>query len=356
MAFENHIALADRKFLAGSDENLLFHQVYARDLFGDGMLDLNALVDLEEVEVARVVHNELHGASIGVISHLGDGQGCLTHLLAQILEVFSVEQRRGGLLDDLLVAALDGTVPLTQMDDVAPGVAEDLKFDVVRVLDEFLDVYPRITERLFSFRASRVVPLDERYVIVGGPHAATTTAGDGLDHHWIADALGHRQCFLLGLDQAIRTGRRWDFGSLSQIAAAGLIVQRIHGRRTRSDEADVATFADVGEMRVLAQETVARMDGVHIGDLGSRDESVDPKIAVGRGTVSDADGLVGNLDMHRVGVRLGIDGHRFDVHFAAGADDAHGDFTTVGDQDLFKHDRYGNLPVHGSTPSSVPGI
>ena len=46
MAFEDHIALADRELLAGSDEDLLFHQVDPRDLFGDGMLDLNALVDL----------------------------------------------------------------------------------------------------------------------------------------------------------------------------------------------------------------------------------------------------------------------------------------------------------------------
>ena len=98
------------------------------------------------------------------------------------------------------------------------------------------------------------------------------------------------------------------------------------------------------------------MDGVHVGDFCGRDESVDSQIAVGRGAVSDADGLVGNLDMHRVGVRLGIDGHRFDVHLAAGADDAHGDFTTVGDQDLFKHDRYRNIPVPDSTTSSLPGI
>ena len=153
------------------------------------------------------------------------------------------------------------------MDNVAPGIAEDLKLDVVRVLDEFLDVDPGIAESLFGFGASGMVPLDERYVIVGSSHSATTTAGDGLDHHWIADALGHRQSFLLGLDQAIRTGRRWDFGPLGEIAAAGLVVQRIHGRRTGSDEADVATLADVGEMCVLAQETVAGMDGIHVGDF-----------------------------------------------------------------------------------------
>jgi hypothetical protein len=48
--------------------------------------------------------------------------------------------------------------------------------------------------------------------------------------------------------------------------------------------------------------------------------------------------LVGELDMHRVDIRLGVNSDRFDIEFAAGADDAKGDFAAVGYQDAFEHD------------------
>ena len=45
-------------------------------------------------------------------------------------------------------------------------------------------------------------------------------------------------------------------------------------------------------------------------------------------------GLVGQLDVQRVLVGLGIDGDGRDAHLAGGLDDAAGDFAAVGDQDL----------------------
>ena len=49
--------------------------------------------------------------------------------------------------------------------------------------------------------------------------------------------------------------------------------------------------------------------------------------------------MIGELDMHRIDIRLGVNGDRFDVEFAAGTDDAKGDFATIGNQDAFEHDR-----------------
>ena len=51
----------------------------------------------------------------------------------------------------------------------------------------------------------------------------------------------------------------------------------------------------------------------------------------------DADGLVGELDVHRIDIGLGIDGDGFDIELAAGADDAEGDFAAIGDQDALEH-------------------
>ena len=158
-------------------------------------------------------------------------------------------------------------------------IAEDLKFDVVRVLDEFLDVNAGIAESFFRFGAGGVIAFDERNVVVGHAHAASAAAGDGFDHHRIADAFGDAERFLFVFDHAFGTGRRGHAGFFGQGAADGFVLQRIHGARTRPDEADVAALANVGEVRVLGKEPVARMNGVDVGDFRRADDAVDAQVA-----------------------------------------------------------------------------
>ena len=108
-------------------------------------------------------------------------------------------------------------------------------------------------------------------------------------------------------------------------------------RGTGADETDVAAFADIGEMGVLGKKTVAGMDGVDVGDFRRADDAVDAEVAFVAGGFADADGFVGQLDVHGIGVRLRINRDGADVQFLAGADDADGDFSAVGDQNFFKH-------------------
>ena len=144
--------------------------------------------------------------------------------------------------------------------------------------------------------------------------------------------------FLLVFHHAFRAGRRGHAGFFGERAADGLVFQGVHRAGTGADEADVAAFANVGEMRVLRKETVAGMDGVHVGDFRRADDAVDAQIAFVGGGFADADGFIGELDVHGVAVRLGINGHRADIQFLAGANDAHGDFSAVGYQNFFEHD------------------
>ena len=90
-------------------------------------------------------------------------------------------------------------------------------------------------------------------------------------------------------------------------------------------------------MGVLGQKTVAGMNRIHIRDFRRADDAVNAQIAFRGSRFADTDRLVGHLDMHRVGVNLGIHRDRADVQFLAGADDADGNFSAVGDQDFFKH-------------------
>ena len=82
-----NVALRDSKRFAHCSEDLLLHQVDTSNFFCDRMLDLDAFVYLQKVEVAFVIDDELHRAGIGISSHLGHTNSRLTHLLAQILEL-----------------------------------------------------------------------------------------------------------------------------------------------------------------------------------------------------------------------------------------------------------------------------
>src|SRR5207302_1666504 len=93
---------------------------------GDGVLDLQAGVDLEEVERPVSGEQELDGAGVLVADRLRCKDSGLTHPLAKL----GADSRGRRLLDDLLVAALDGALALPEVHDVAVAVAEDLDLDV----------------------------------------------------------------------------------------------------------------------------------------------------------------------------------------------------------------------------------
>ena len=103
------------------------------------------------------------------------------------------------------------------------------------------------------------------------------------------------------------------------------------------DEGDLAALADLGELGVLGQEAVARVDGVGAGDLGRGDDARDVQVALARRRRPDADLLVGEAHVQRLAVGLGVDGDGADAELLAGADDPQRDLAAVGDQDLAEH-------------------
>src|ERR1051326_4305381 len=161
MALELNIALRVAERFAHGDHDLIAHQVNAGDLLGNGVLDLNALVHLQKIIIAVIIHEELDGAGVSIVGLFGNFYGRLAHFVAQALEAI-VNERRRAFFDDLLVAPLDGAIALAQMDNVSLGVTEDLELDVVRVLDEFLDINAGIAKRLLRFSPGGVIPLHER--------------------------------------------------------------------------------------------------------------------------------------------------------------------------------------------------
>jgi hypothetical protein len=95
------------------------------------VLHLEARVHLQEVEGAVLAHHELHRARVRVAGRFRERDRGVSDPRARLL----VDDRRGRLLDQLLVPALDRAVALAEEPDVAALVGEDLRLHVVGVLD-----------------------------------------------------------------------------------------------------------------------------------------------------------------------------------------------------------------------------
>ena len=157
--------------------------------FGDRMLDLDACVHLEQVEVLLAVDEELDGAGVGIAGGLGQAHG----RGAQRLAHFGLQQGAGRLFDQFLVPALQRAVALPEVDDVAVVVRHDLHLDVPAEFDVLLDVDRGVLEGVLGFGLRLPQAGLEGDVVVGHAHPAPAAAGGGLDDDGVPDLVGDPQ-------------------------------------------------------------------------------------------------------------------------------------------------------------------
>ena len=246
---------------------------------------------------------------------------------------------RGSFLEYLLVAALERAIALAEMDRVALAVAKNLELDVARVAEIFLHVDGGIAERrlrlgagLLHLRLELVLRLDDL-------HASPAATGGCLDEHRIADLGGD----LLGLadigDRAVRAGHERQAELGRSKLRLDLVAHRADMLGLRADPDDLVALHDLGKAGILGQEAVAGMDRIGAADLGGGDDVRDVEIGVGGRRWSDADGMIREADVHRVGVRRRMDGNGLDAHFMTRAVNAQRDLATIGDQDFLNGHR-----------------
>ena len=94
----------------------------------------------------------------------------------------------------------------------------------------------------------------------------------------------------------------------------------------------------LGELGVLGEEAVAGVHAVGAAAADGVEDRLGVEVALGRGLAAERVRLVGEADVERLAVELGVHGDGLDAELACGADDAHGDLATVGDQDLLEHE------------------
>ena len=251
------------------------------------------------------------------------------------------EARRGRLLDHLLVAALHRAVALAQADHVAVVVGEHLELDVARLLQEFLHVDLVVAERGQRLGPRHAHRVQQRRLAVHDAHAAAAAAARRLDDDRVADVVGDAQEFVAvsAPSGPSEPGTQGTPAAFIVLIAETLSPIRRIVSGARADEREAALLDALGEVGVLGQEAVARVDGDRVGDLGRADDRGHVEVAVARRRRADADGLVGEQHVLQVAVGRRVHGDGLDAEFAAGAEDAQRDLAAIGDDDLVEHRR-----------------
>jgi len=320
--------------------NLGLDQIHPGDLFGDGMLDLQARVGLDKGKgrvAASVVgvDQEFKGAEIVVADLFGQAHGGRRQPIAQP----RMESRTRRDLDQLLVAPLNRAFALPQMADAARAVAEHLDFEMAGAGDQLLDVDLGVAKgRARLGTASRV----RLFKLVGAgdrAHPAAPAADHRFDHHRaaVADRLEKRPR-LLERGRPRRAGQHGHAGAFGQGACLHLVAEQFEHFRTRADKGQAGLRAAPREVGVLAQKAVPRMD--RVASRGPRGGDNLVAVEIGGGArATQGHGGVGLARVQRVGIVGGKYGDRAEAHLGGGAHHANRDLAAVGNQELRRHRR-----------------
>ncbi|MPM70472.1 hypothetical protein SDC9_117427 [bioreactor metagenome] len=222
------------------------------------MLHLNAGVHLNEIVMPLVVYQKFQRSGIGIAHMLGD----LHRVLVQFLPYLLGYGESRGELHHLLIPALEGTVPLIEMDHIAVFVAQNLHLDVLGLDEEFLHKNIVVAKGLFRLGLHQIIIDAHLFHGVAPAHAAPAAARGGLQDHREAEL--HRQ-LLSGL--TIRNGILGTGGcgnpALDGKGLGGqLVAHHVQNLGAGADKLDPRLLAGPGKIAVLAQKAIAGVDRV----------------------------------------------------------------------------------------------
>src|SRR5262249_16897992 len=126
-------------------------------------------------------------------------------------------------------------------------------------------------------------------------------------------------------------------GFASSRTSSVLVAHRLHRTGGRPDELDIATFADLHEVRVLGEEPVSGVNRVNVADLGRAHDPIDSQITFQAGCRTDADRFVRELDMQRIDVCFRINCKGANAEFFTGANYPQRNLSPVSNQTFLEH-------------------
>jgi hypothetical protein len=298
------------------------------------MLDLQTGVHFEEEDILSLgIDHELHRAD-RIVSDAGrELQRMAVKRVAGLLG----QVRRGSLLEELLIVALNRAIPLEEMHEIAVLVAKDLNLDVARPLDQLFDQQAAITERGFRFATRRDQRVAQSGDIMNRPHPFAPAASRRFDHYRQADALRFRGETFIALVFAIVSWCDWHARCDSQPLGFDFRSHRSDGLDTRANPNEPVLLAELRQVRAFGEEAIAGVNGIGTRGQCRTDDAIGAEIAVARGRRSDRHGDISESDMHGIAIRVRIDGSGTQADALCRANDADGDFASIGDEKRTKH-------------------
>lgn len=256
----------------------------------------------------------------------------------QLRVLLLAQERRGGLLHQLLVAALERAVTGGDDDHVAVLVGQALGLHVPGAVQVALDEALAAPEGGDGLTNRRVVQLGDLCQGAGDLQAASAAAEGGLDGDGQAVLLGEGDDLVRAGDRVLGARDERGARALGDVPRGDLVAEVADGLRGRADPGEPGVQDGLGEFGVLGQEPVPGVDGVGARIGGGLQYLGDIQVARCRGVTAQGVRLVGHADVQRVPVRLGIDGDARDSRILAGAGDADSDFAAIGDEHLAHDD------------------
>jgi hypothetical protein len=220
------------------------------------------------------------------------------------------------------------------------AITDDLEFNMMRPVDQFLDVYCAVPEGVLRLAAGSVKTLYKADVTVRSAHPPATTTRYCFDHDRISNLLRDPDGLLLSFDHTVAAWRDWYPCFPGLFSSRVLVAHNPNCGSWRPNEPNFATAANLREVRILREKTVTRVDRVDVADLGGAYYPIDFQIAFRARRWTNTYRLVGQLDVKRVYVNLRINRHRGNTQFFASSDDPQRDLAAVGNQDFVKHDYF----------------
>mmetsp|Transcript_1672 Transcript_1672/g.3091 ORF Transcript_1672/g.3091 Transcript_1672/m.3091 type:complete len:390 (-) Transcript_1672:439-1608(-) len=272
------------------------------DAFGDGVLDLETGVQLEEEELASIrVEEVLDSSCSNVANGLGETLCGALHLL----ESLRGSNAGRSLLENLLETTLGTAVATIQGHSVAVLIADNLNLQMTGVLTELhhenggaddlvgdLDVGVAeillVVNETDSLSSSSLTGLDHQTVLVTDPRSSlnsllNVTAGGHLEDI-VGDGALRSEGSLKGAVSwatpapAPRNGG--DLGGLGENVGGNLVAQNRHDGSGRTDKLDTHLLQGTRKLGVLGSVAPSGPDGVDTLLLSNLGDDIDVSVVI----------------------------------------------------------------------------
>ena len=217
------------------------------------------------------------------------------------------------------------------MDGIALAVAEDLHLDMPGPVDPPFGIDNATAEGALGFAFCGRDRTFQFAGVANDAHTPPAAAGSRLDDQRKTD-LGRG-----ALSKAVALLRRWRQGHAvlrRKLARLDLVAHERNDIRRRPDEAQSSVGNGTGEISILRQEAVSRMDGCCAHRRCRLDNLRRIQVCADRRFTANLDRLVGLAHRGAGSIQVVEDHGTANAHAPERADDPAGDFAAVGDQHL----------------------